>query len=135
MMTRLGCRFSKAFEKAVSTPLVLQFLNRFLKELSDPVFRDVNMVQAHLVQLSHALRRCALKGDHHKNLEIAGVDLFFHRLYGSVRQSFHLFRIDHVLGFYRIYAFPWRPQRNKKFLQLEWNEMLSRARANRGSSR
>ena len=43
----------------------------------------------------------------------------------SVRQSFHLFRIDHVLGFYRIYAFPWRPQRNKKFLPLEWNEMVA----------
>ena len=36
----------------------------------------------------------------------------------SIRRSFHLFRIDHVLGFYRIYAFPWRPRRNKKFLPL-----------------
>ncbi len=45
-----------------------------------------------------------------------------------VCQSFHLFRIDHVLGFYRIYAFPWRPQRNKKFLPLEWNEMLAQTR-------
>ena len=24
-------------------------------------------------------------------------------------EFFHVFRIDHVLGFYRIYAFPWRP--------------------------
>ncbi len=44
----------------------------------------------------------------------------------KVRSSFHLFRIDHVLGFYRIYAFPWRPQQNKKFLPLDWNEMLER---------
>ncbi len=44
----------------------------------------------------------------------------------SIRQSFHLFRIDHILGFYRIYAFPWRPQQNKKFLPLEWNQMLER---------
>jgi 4-alpha-glucanotransferase len=44
----------------------------------------------------------------------------------SIRRSFHLFRIDHVLGFYRIYAFPWRPQQNKKFLPLEWNRMLER---------
>src|SRR5437870_2830422 len=44
----------------------------------------------------------------------------------SIRQSFHLFRIDHVLGFYRIYAFPWRPRQNKKFLPLEWNQMLER---------
>lgn len=44
----------------------------------------------------------------------------------SIRRSFHLFRIDHVLGFYRIYAFPWRPQQNRKFLPLEWNQMLER---------
>jgi len=42
----------------------------------------------------------------------------------GVRRSFHLFRIDHVLGFYRIYAFPWRPRRNKEFLPLDWNQML-----------
>ena len=44
----------------------------------------------------------------------------------GVRRMFHLFRIDHVLGFYRIYAFPWRPTHNKEFLPLEWNEMLER---------
>ncbi|MCX7886112.1 MAG: 4-alpha-glucanotransferase [Verrucomicrobiae bacterium] len=27
-------------------------------------------------------------------------------------EIFHLFRIDHVLGFYRIYAFPWLPRDN-----------------------
>ncbi|MBO0695028.1 MAG: 4-alpha-glucanotransferase [Verrucomicrobia bacterium] len=41
-----------------------------------------------------------------------------------VRRIFHLFRIDHVLGFYRIYAFPWRPRKNKQFLPLDWNQML-----------
>jgi 4-alpha-glucanotransferase len=35
-----------------------------------------------------------------------------------VRRIFHLFRIDHVLGFYRIYGFPWRPERNSEFLPL-----------------
>ena len=49
-----------------------------------------------------------------------------HRVRG-VRRTFHLFRIDHVLGFYRIYAFPWRPTRNKEFLPLDWEEMLARA--------
>jgi 4-alpha-glucanotransferase len=44
----------------------------------------------------------------------------------GVRQMFHLFRIDHILGFYRIYAFPWRPQLNKEFLPLDWNQMLER---------
>ena len=31
---------------------------------------------------------------------------------------FHIFRIDHILGFYRIYSFPWRPERNDEFLGL-----------------
>jgi 4-alpha-glucanotransferase len=44
----------------------------------------------------------------------------------GVRHSFHIFRIDHVLGFYRIYAFPWRPQQNREFLPLNWDAMLER---------
>src|ERR1700730_18450681 len=44
----------------------------------------------------------------------------------GVRQIFDIFRIDHVLGFYRIYAFPWRPTRNKEFLPLDWNQMLEK---------
>jgi len=31
---------------------------------------------------------------------------------------FHLFRIDHVLGFYRLYAFPWLPSENGTFEAL-----------------
>src|SRR5881398_181785 len=44
----------------------------------------------------------------------------------AIRRIFHLFRIDHVLGFYRIYAFPWRPRKNKQFLPLDRNQMLER---------
>ena len=44
----------------------------------------------------------------------------------AVRKIFHIFRIDHVLGFYRIYAFPWRPARNEEFLPLDWKEMQQR---------
>jgi len=44
----------------------------------------------------------------------------------AVRCIFHLFRIDHVLGFYRVYAFPWRPRKNKQFLPLDRQEMLAR---------
>ncbi len=44
----------------------------------------------------------------------------------GVKEIFHLFRIDHVLGFYRIYAFPWRPARNAEILPLSWEEMLAR---------
>ena len=43
-----------------------------------------------------------------------------------MKEIFHLFRIDHVLGFYRIYAFPWRPRRNDEFLPLDWDEMRAR---------
>ncbi len=31
---------------------------------------------------------------------------------------FDIFRLDHILGFYRIYAFPWRPERNQDFIGL-----------------
>ncbi len=31
---------------------------------------------------------------------------------------FDIFRIDHVLGFYRIYSFPWHPARNAEFRDL-----------------
>src|SRR4051812_39764265 len=44
----------------------------------------------------------------------------------GVRDLFHVFRIDHVLGFYRIYAFPWRPQFNKEFLPLDRDQMLEK---------
>jgi 4-alpha-glucanotransferase len=45
----------------------------------------------------------------------------------SVREFFDLFRIDHVLGFYRIYGFPWRPERNEEFLHLSPEEARERA--------
>ena len=40
----------------------------------------------------------------------------------KVRACFHLFRIDHILGFFRIYGFPWRPQENGEFLPLSEEE-------------
>lgn len=46
----------------------------------------------------------------------------------GVREFFDLFRIDHVLGFYRIYGFPWTPDRNAEFLPLSGDE--ARARTN-----
>ncbi|BCX50022.1 4-alpha-glucanotransferase [Haloferula helveola] len=39
---------------------------------------------------------------------------------------FHVFRIDHVLGFYRIYGFPWQPERNAEFLPLSEKEAKKR---------
>jgi 4-alpha-glucanotransferase len=44
----------------------------------------------------------------------------------AVRRVFHLCRIDHVQGFYRIYAFPWRPRMNKEFLPLDKHQMLEK---------
>jgi 4-alpha-glucanotransferase len=37
---------------------------------------------------------------------------------GNIHKVFHLFRIDHVLGFFRIYSFPWQPKHNDKFLPM-----------------
>ncbi len=36
----------------------------------------------------------------------------------GVRDLFHIFRIDHILGFYRLYSFPWRPSENHVFAPL-----------------
>ncbi len=47
------------------------------------------------------------------------------RVHG-VREMFHLFRIDHVLGFYRIYSFPWRPEKNDEFLPLSEHDAKAR---------
>lgn len=38
---------------------------------------------------------------------------------------FHYFRIDHVLGFFRIYSFPWIPERNGEFMDLSEEEAES----------
>ena len=43
----------------------------------------------------------------------------------KVRDVFHLYRIDHILGFFRIYGFPWRPERNAEFLPLTEEEALA----------
>jgi len=45
----------------------------------------------------------------------------------GVRRFFDLFRIDHVLGFYRVFAFPWRPERNEEFLPLDAAEAQAKA--------
>ena len=44
----------------------------------------------------------------------------------KVRACFHLFRIDHILGFFRIYGFPWRPESNADFLPLTEGEARAR---------
>jgi 4-alpha-glucanotransferase len=41
---------------------------------------------------------------------------------GNIQKAFHLYRIDHALGFFRIYSFPWTPDRNGEFLPLTEKE-------------
>lgn len=45
---------------------------------------------------------------------------------GRLTEIFSMFRLDHILGFYRIYAFPWRPDRNQEFVGLSHEEAVSR---------
>jgi len=45
---------------------------------------------------------------------------------GNIQKVFHLYRIDHVLGFFRIYSFPWMPDRNAEFLPLNENEAAAK---------
>ncbi|MEM1059785.1 MAG: 4-alpha-glucanotransferase [Verrucomicrobiota bacterium] len=40
----------------------------------------------------------------------------------ALRACFHYFRIDHVLGFFRIYSFPWLPTHNGEFVGLSDEE-------------
>jgi 4-alpha-glucanotransferase len=44
----------------------------------------------------------------------------------KVRDVFHLFRIDHILGVFRIYSFPWRPGANEEFLLLTEQQAADR---------
>jgi 4-alpha-glucanotransferase len=41
-------------------------------------------------------------------------------------EIFGIFRIDHILGFYRIYAFPWHPRRNAEFAGLNHEQAMAR---------
>ncbi len=44
----------------------------------------------------------------------------------KLSELFSMYRIDHILGFYRIYAFPWMPERNAEFLPLDADEAAAR---------
>jgi 4-alpha-glucanotransferase len=40
---------------------------------------------------------------------------------------FDLIRVDHALGFFRIYSFPWRPEKNAEFLDLTEEQASERS--------
>lgn len=42
---------------------------------------------------------------------------------GNIVKYFHAFRIDHVLGFYRIYALPWQPRDNHLYVDKTREEV------------
>ena len=44
----------------------------------------------------------------------------------TTMKIFHFLRVDHALGFFRIYTFPWRPDRNAEFLPLSEDEAKAR---------
>ena len=50
---------------------------------------------------------------------------WWRRRVDCVSRLFHLFRIDHVLGFYRIYSFPWQPSRNQEFADKTKEQVLA----------
>ena len=52
--------------------------------------------------------------------------LWWRRRVARVRAFFDLFRIDHILGFYRVYAFPWRPEQNEQFIGIGEEEARRR---------
>lgn len=56
-----------------------------------------------------------------ERMQAAGFPWWRQRI-SKLTDIFHIFRIDHVLGFYRIYSFPWQPQRNNEFLPLTAKE-------------
>lgn len=51
---------------------------------------------------------------------------WWRRRIAALRDIFHFLRVDHALGFFRIYSFPWRPERNVEFLELTKEEALEK---------
>ncbi len=51
---------------------------------------------------------------------------WWRRRIAKTAELFAMFRIDHALGFYRIYSFPWNPIRNDEFLPLTYEEAARR---------
>jgi len=47
---------------------------------------------------------------------------WWRRRLGAACEIFHFLRVDHALGFFRIYSFPWRPEENSRFTDLSPEE-------------
>lgn len=62
---------------------------------------------------------------HWKTMSLDNFAWWRHRL-RYARSFFHSLRIDHVLGLFRIYAFPWPPRQNAQFMPLTSREVQQR---------
>jgi len=62
--------------------------------------------------------------DEHRRQKFA----WWNRRVQQTSDIFHLFRIDHVLGFYRLFAFPWRPLDNHLFTDLTEQQAKERTK-------
>jgi 4-alpha-glucanotransferase len=51
---------------------------------------------------------------------------WWRRRVARLRAFVDAFRIDHILGFYRVYAFPWRPEQNHDFVSLDQDAVRER---------
>lgn len=52
--------------------------------------------------------------------------IWWRRRLRVLRTVFHMLRVDHALGFFRIYSFPWPPQRNAEFINLSHDAARSK---------
>lgn len=62
---------------------------------------------------------------HWQRMEEEGFSWWRQRV-AKMCEIFSMFRIDHALGFFRIYGFPWNPIRNEEFLPLSHDEAAQR---------
>ena len=51
---------------------------------------------------------------------------WWRRRLGAACEVFHFLRVDHALGFFRIFSFPWRPEENDIFTNLTPEEAAAR---------
>ena len=51
---------------------------------------------------------------------------WWRRRLGAACEVFHFLRVDHALGFFRIFSFPWRPEENDLFTGLTPEEAAAR---------
>lgn len=58
-----------------------------------------------------------------KHMEANGYRWWRNRV-SRMTRFFGMFRLDHILGFYRIYAFPWHPRRNAEFIGKSPDEAM-----------